>query len=427
MLQRRAPAFIRPRSDAPPMNDRSEVSRRLDSVELTRPTPLEADFSVVIGGPLYQALRRAHLADDALDLVRRRVVMFAFLAWAPPFALAMLEGTAWGGAVILPFLFDVDTHVRFLVALPLMLVAELVVHQRMRTIVAQFVSLGLVTGEARARFDTAIARAMRLRNSVAAEVLLILLVYSLGRLALWRDYVALDAHTWYATPRDGTLEPTLAGWWYLVVSLPLFQFLLLRWYFRVFVWARFLWQVSRLDVAYAPMHPDRTGGIGFLARIPYAFAPLLVAQGALLAGTLANRILFGGATLPAFVLDVGAVVALAVGMVIAPQLVFVQPLASAKRTAMREYGHLAKRYVDEFEARHLRGRGSDEPLLGSADLQSLADMGNSYEVVRAMRVVPVTRDALAQLVVMTLLPIAPLLLTMISLEDLLGRLLKIIF
>ena len=29
------------------------------------------DFSVVLGGPLYQLIRRAHLAEGALDLLRR--------------------------------------------------------------------------------------------------------------------------------------------------------------------------------------------------------------------------------------------------------------------------------------------------------------------------------------------------------------------
>jgi hypothetical protein len=98
-------------------------------------------------------------------------------------------------------------------------------------------------------------------------VLLIAFVYIVGILVLWRFYIALDVPTWYATPEAGRLRPQLAGWWYFFVSLPLFQFILLRWYFRLFIWTRFLWQISRLPLAYAPMHPDRMGGIGFLSRI----------------------------------------------------------------------------------------------------------------------------------------------------------------
>jgi len=396
--------------------------------ELVHTSPLEEDFSIVIGGPLYQTLLRAHLTGDALQLVRRRIVAIALVAWLPLLVLSILDGKAWGNTVGVPFLYDIDAHVRFLVALPLLIAAEIVVYQRMRTIVAQFVTLGLVREAVRERFDAAITSAMRLRNSVAAELMLIVLVYGVGILVVWRHYAALTTPTWYALPAEDELRLQLAGWWYLLVSLPLFQFILVRWYFRLFIWARFLWQVSRMELAYAPMHPDHNGGIGFLSRIGYAFAPLLLAQGALLAGMIANHIFFEGAKLATFKLEIAAFVAIMVGVVLAPLLVFVPPLSRAKRAGLREYGQLAKRYVDEFDAKWVRGAvPGDEPLVGSADIQSLADMGNSFEVVRSMRLVPITRDSLIQLIVVTLLPVAPLLLTMISPEELLGQFLKVLF
>jgi hypothetical protein len=396
--------------------------------ELVHPSPLEEDFSIVIGGPLFQALRRAHLTGDSLQLVRRRVIVFALVAWLPLLALSILDGRAWGTAVGVPFLYDIDAHVRFLIALPLLVFAELVVYQRMRTVVAQFVTLGLVRDAVRERFDAAISSAMRLRNSVAAEALLMVLVYSVGIFVVWRHYAALATPTWYAIPEGSELHLQPAGWWYLLVSLPVFQFILVRWYFRIFIWARFLWQVSRLDLAYAPMHPDHNGGIGFISSIGHAFAPLLLAQGALLAGMIANHIFFEGAKLGSFKLEIAAFVAIMVGVVLAPLLVFIPPLSRAKRAGVREYRHLAKRYIDEFDAKWLRGAApGNEALLGSADIQSLADMGNSFEVVRSMRLVPITRDALIQLIVITLLPVAPLLLTMISPEELLGQFLKILF
>ena len=389
-------------------------------------SPFEQEFSVVIGGPLYQAFRRAHLTGDALQLVHRRVLILTLLAWLPLLALSMLDGKAWGNAVAVPFLHDIDTHARFLVALPLLIVAELVVHQRMRAMVAQFVTRDLVRAAVRERFDAAIAAAMRLRNSKLAELSLIALVYTVGIFVLWRHFGALDRPTWSASAQDGELRPHLAGWWYLLVSLPVFQFLLLRWYFRLFIWGRFLWQVSRLDLAYLPMHPDRNGGIGFLSAVGYAFAPLLLAQGTLLSGMIANRIFFEGAKLAEFQVEIFSFVAVMVGVVLAPLLVFIPPLARAKRAGLRDYGHLATRYVDEFDAKWLRGGAARaEPLIGSADVQSLADMANSFEVVRGMRLAPISRDAIVQLVVVTLLPVVPLLLTMISPEEFLGRLVRI--
>jgi hypothetical protein len=397
------------------------------SSERTSASPLEGDFSIVLGGPLFQALRRAHLSGNVLELVRRRILVLSVVAWVPLLALSAVDGKAWGAEVAVPFIYDVDAHLRFLVALPLLIVAELVVHQRMRPVVVQFVTMGLVRGATRERFDAAIESAMRLRNSMLAEVLMIAIVYGVGILVVWRYYIALGAPTWYATPEGAGRRLYLAGWWYFLVSLPLFQFLLLRWYFRLFVWARFLWQVSRLDIAYAPMHPDRTGGIGFLSRIGYAFTPLLLAQGTLLAGMIANRIFFDGASLAQFKLEVFTFVAVMVGFVLAPLLVFVVPLSRAKRAGLRDYGHLAKDLVDEFDAKWLGGRAHGEPLVGSPDPSSLCDIAASFDVVREMRVVPITRDTVLQLVVMTLLPVGPLLLTMVSVEELLAQLLKIVF
>jgi hypothetical protein len=394
----------------------------------TKGLPLEEDFSLVIGGPLFQALRRARLTGDGLQLVHRRIIAIATLAWIPLFVLSAEEGRAWGSAVAVPFLKDIDVHARFLLALPLLIASEIVVHQRTRPVVATFVTLGLVPAGIRNRFDAAIESAMRLRNSLLAELMLFAIVYGVGILVVWRYYFALGAATWYATPTASGHQLHLAGWWYLFVSLPLFQFLLLRWYFRIFIWGRFLWHVSRLDLRYAPMHPDRLGGLGFLSRIGYAFAPLLVAQGTLLAGMIANRIFFEGAKLTDFKIEVFVFVATMISIVLAPLLVFVGPLARARRDGMREYRHLAKRHLDEFEAKWLHGGAeAGELLVGNPDVSSLTDMASSFDVIREMRVIPITRTLVAELAVMTLLPLAPLLLTMISLEQLLGQLVKIVF
>jgi hypothetical protein len=255
------------------------------------------DFSLVLGGPLFQLLRRAHLADDALMMVRQRVIVIALFAWLPLLVLSAVEGRLLGARVAVPFLLDIEVHIRFLVAMPLLIVAELVVHRRMRPLVQQFLERKLVPEREMPRFEAALASAFRLRNSVLAEVLLIAFVYGVGILIVWRHYVALDAATWCATPSAEGPKFSLAGTWYACVSVAFFQFMLMRWYFRLFVWARFLWQVSCIELNLVPTHPDRVGGLSFLANTVYAFAVLAVAHGAMLAGPLANRIFFVGATL----------------------------------------------------------------------------------------------------------------------------------
>ncbi len=386
------------------------------------------DFSLVLGGPLYQLWRGTRLADDTLHLLHRRVLVAVLLAWVPLLLLSIVEGHAWGAAVTLPFLHDVEMHVRLLLALPLLILAELTVHQRMRPVVGQFLDRGLIPDAARAQFDAAIASAIRLRNSVAVEVLLIAFVYIVGVGFIWRTQIALDVTSWYGGPVEGRLQPSLAGWWLGVVSLPLFQFLLLRWYFRLVIWARFLWHVSRIDLRFVPTHPDRAGGLGFLGVVAYAFSPVLLAQGTMLAGMMANKIFYAGATLPQFKVELVGLVALMVFAILGPMLVFGPQLEAAKRAGLREYGTLAQRYVREFDDKWLRGGApTDEPLVGSADIQSLADLGNSFEVVRGMRWVPFTGQTVLQLAVTTLLPVVPLTLTMISMAELLDRLLKLVF
>jgi hypothetical protein len=386
------------------------------------------DFSLVLGGPLYQLLRKARLEDDTAGLVRRRIQVLVLLTWLPMLLLAMAEGHAWGETRSLSFLADIEIHARLLLALPLLVLAEIVVHQRMRPVVRQFLDRGLVPDAATPRFEAAIAAALRLRNSIAAELLLIALVFVAGVAFTWRTQSVLEVATWSGVAADGTWRPTLAGWWLGCVSMPIFQFLLLRWYFRLFIWARFQWQVSRIDLAVLPTHPDRCGGLGFIGVVSYAFAPVLLAQGTLLAGMMANRILYAGARLPDFKVELIGLVGVMVFAILGPMLAFAPQLAAAKRTGLREYGTLAQTYARAFDRKWLRGGAPlDEALIGSPDVQSLADMDSSLQVVKEMRIAPFNLRTVFELGVATLLPVGPLLLTMVSLEELLDRLLKVLF
>ena len=298
-----------------------------------------ADFSLVLGGPLFQMFRKAHLTGDGLELVRQRIIVITLVSWLPLLLFAALQGQLLGGRVAVPFLLDIEVHIRFLIATPLLIAAELVVHQRMRSLLKVFLERHLIPESAMTRFNAAIASAVRLRNSVLAEVLLIAFVYVVGILIVWRHFMTLDTATWYATPSFDGSTLSLAGMWYGYVSIPVFQFLLVRWYFRIFVWIRFLWQVSRIELSLIPTHPDRAGGLGFLSVTVYAFIPLLIAHGALLSGNLANRIFYLGAALTDFKLEIAVVVVFLLCLVLGPLLLFAPQLAQAQRTRPARIRH----------------------------------------------------------------------------------------
>ena len=295
-------------------------------------------------------------------------------------------------------------------------------HRRIKVTVRQFVDRGIVDPEEQPQFESLIASAMRVRNSVLAEVLLLTFAV-VGGYWIGKRYLEMPIGTWYAVPIDDQIPFTVAGYWYFFVSLSIFRFLQLRWYFRLFVWYRFLWQVSRhIRLRLNALHPDRAGGLAFLSGSVFAFAPVLLAHTIALAGILGGKIWHEGATLPQFKVEIAAWIVFLMLLVLAPLFFFVTQLADAKRTGLREYGIVASRYVADFRRKWIEGHSAkDESLVGTADIQSLADLSNSFEVVREMGLVPFGRATVLRLALLTALPLAPLTLTMIPLEELIDR------
>jgi hypothetical protein len=359
-----------------------------------------------------------------MDLAPRRVIAAILIAWAPLMLLAALQGGLFGAGHGTPLIRDIGYHLRFLVVAPLLIIAEVVVHRRLRPIVAQFRSRGLVRAHEADRFAAIVQGAANLRNSVLAELLLLGLVYATGVLFTLRRYLSMGAAGWFALPSGGL---SLAGYWLLFVSLPLLQFLLLRWYFRVFIWARFLWRVSKLDLDLNATHPDKAAGLGFLGESVTAFLLLAGAHGTLFAGMIADRILLGGAKLPDFKIDVieGALIVLIV--FVGPLLLWIPKLAPVKRAGLRDFGALGQSYVREFRDKWSTDAPTGEPLLGSGDIQSLADLGNSYASAAQMRLAPIQSAGLVAFLAAFLAPIVPLLLTMMSVEALISRFVGIVF
>jgi hypothetical protein len=390
-------------------------------------SPAAPDFSLVLGGPLFQLCRRAHLSGDALELLSRRVLVTALFAWLPLLFFSLLDGRALGGALKIPFLHDVEAHARFLVALPVLVISELVVHRRISPLVRRFLDRRIVVMEDLPKFNAAVDSALRARNSVALEGTLLVLVWTVG-LWIWRSQIALGDPTWYATPTAGQLNLTLAGYWYVFVSIPVFQFTLLRWYMRLVIWFRLLWQISRLNLHLIAAHPDQAGGIGFLGKSSYAFGPILFAQGALLSGVIASRVLYEGRGLMSFKMEAAGFVGFLVFVILGPLLMFTPRLDRTKRKGSAEYGLLANRYLDAYQKKWIAGGASEtSALLGSADIGSLAATGNVYGMVRQMHIIPFGTGDITRLAAATAAPLLPLLLTTFSVADVAKFLVKIVF
>src|SRR3954462_5623766 len=295
------------------------------------------DFSLVLGGPLFQAYRRFHVAGSSgLELMYRRLAVLPGLAWLPLLLLALLDASGGEVGRRIWFFRDIEVHVRFLIALPILIAAEIVVHSRIRPVIRSFIERRIVLPADVPQFDKAIASAVKLRNSVPLELGLLVFVYTVG-LWVWNRRVGAQTAAWYAMP-GARWNLTPAGFWYVFVSIPLFQFLVLRWYLRLFVWYRFLWNVSRIELNLIPTHPDRAAGLAFVGKSAYAFGPILFAQGAMLAGLVASRVLYRGENLMSFRLQAGGFVAFFVFAILGPLLMFTPALGRARRKGLADYG-----------------------------------------------------------------------------------------
>ena len=408
-----------------------EIPRSVTANPADDPTggthPGRPDFSLVLGGPTFQFARRTHLSGNAGEGLRRRVLAITLWVWLPLLVLSIIERYAIAGAIQIPFLHDIEVNVRFLIALPILILAEVVVQERISPLVRRFEERRIVVAEDLPAFDAAINSALRARDSVVLEAILVVLVYTLG-LWIWRSQVALENPTWYALPEPEHLHLTWAGYWYVLVSLPVFQFVVLRWYMRLGIWFRLLWKISRLNLHLSAAHPDRAGGIGFLGKSSYAFSPILFAQGTLMAGLIASRIRYEGQTLLSFKMEAAGFVVFFVLVILGPLLMFTPILEGAQRRGAAEYGRLASRYVFAFEDKWIRSGEPETPALAdSEDIQSLADLDNAYSNVRKMRIVPFGLDEMGRLAAATAAPLLPLLLTVFSLPELLKVLVKIVF
>jgi hypothetical protein len=383
------------------------------------------EFSLVAGGPLFRLCLRAGLVHGPCESVRRVVVLAILVAWLP---LVVLSLTAGGQAVgDVPFFYDIETNVRFLIAVPVLIAAELVVHQRLRSTVGQFIVRGIIVPDDVPRFDGSVRWTLRLRDAWVVEGALLAIVYTIGHY-VWRRHFALASPSWYRTSAGSEAGLTPAGLWLAFVSIPLWQFLLLRWYLRLTLLFLFLWRISRLRLYLVATHPDKAGGLGFVGNSAYAFAYILFAQGTVVAGAVANEVFHQNQDLLSFKMVVAGSVIFQLVSILAPLTMFTPHLLRAKRQGSREFGLLANSYVREFDQKWFpsEGAGPDD-LLGNSDLQSLAALASTQSVISAMRPVPFTATLAIELALAAVAPLLPVLVVVLPLEPVVDRLIRVVF
>ena len=369
----------------------------------------------LLGGPL-------HRLGERVGLVRgSRTFAFGVALGLSLWLVAAV--LAWHQGLSLASLSMLGAHVRLLVAIPLLFLAETLLDPRLNDFMQVMVRSRVVPGRARDALVQRLARVKRWANSRWPDLACLAIAIGL----LWL------LPTVHVPGMDRTLRlgeeavQTASGVWYSVVCLTVLRFLLLRWVLRLLLWWHCLWFVSRLPLRLVPAHADGVAGLGGLDSVNLHFAPLVLAISATMAASFAVDIRDGAMTLTQVIPDAFAILLLDAAIFLGPSLVFVPALWACKLKGQSDYMVLAERYAADFEHKWMGPAPPPEPLLGSSDIQSLADLSTAVQVVRDLRVVPVSNATLLHLGVLALLPLAPLALFKYPMADLarqvLGRLL----
>jgi hypothetical protein len=368
---------------------------------------LAETFSITHGGPLHSLLVRFGHAGDEPRPVVRRALLAILITWVPLFVLSLSQGLAWGHQITIPFLRDFAVNVRLLITIPILILSESKIDRRWHDLVNEFLRSELVDDKSLRSFEAVIERTTRWRDRVAPEVLLAVAAL-ITSIFVKTELLMSGVSNWHSL-RSGSVSA--AGWWFIIVSTPVFRFLLLRWLWRMFLWTSFLWSASRINLFLVATHTDLAAGLGFLSEGQRAFSPIVFAGGAVIAAEVGNAIAYQGMTLSSLKLPMIAYGVLAIIFLVAPLLVVAPVLLKIKRRALLQYGAQVTIHNQLFDKKWIQGsRSAGETLLGNHDASSLADLGSSFAIVRQMRIVPIDKPTLIALAISAALPMLPVVL-----------------
>ena len=363
------------------------------------------EFLASHGGPFFELQRRVGVLEEEALHAGRRAAIFVALAWGVPLLLSLLQGHAFGPYDSHPYLLDFGAWARFFIATGLFLLAEQQVEYGLRGKLGQFVSAPLLAPESFKPAAAAVVQALKLRNSGVAELVCLGLAIA-GAFALIERLLDVDASTWAVQVGGDGAHVTLAGWWVVIFSAPLFYFLLLRGLWRYLVWAMLLWRLASLKLRLVASHPDGKAGLAFLAEYPNAYSMFVFGLSASMAITVVRHVFESNISSVTFGYIIAGWLAIVFAFFAFPLLAFSKPLSELKERSLQI---LAARATLAHRAgeRALLGRNVVANDAAEADPDhAIPDPSAQYAVSKKLSVFLMSRSAIAPLAAAALVPFA---------------------
>jgi hypothetical protein len=386
---------------------------------------------------LHEAIENSAEVDD-LSLFRGglfyRLQVFLYLIrtpkWNLPPRVLWIVGVGWLPLVIITLLTrreqlpsllrDYVVYSRTVIAAPVLLIGQVVMESRFRALVTHVHEAHLLAEQDRRKLDGVIATLKRLRDSALPELIMLTLIAV--ELIIMGRARAFYGSAWALSRSENGMNLTAAGWYYVILSVPIYQFLVLLALWKWLVWCYLLYRLSRMDLLLAPTHPDGHGGLGFLGLAPVAFIPIAIALSAAIGGTWRYQILHGDVTLNNLTLPAIILVIVVCLFELGPLCFFVPRLAVLRKKAVLEYGSLAQVYATAFHEKWVVHRAVQETE--TPNVTMLADLARSYSNIRHMGLYPIDKETMISLAAAVFLPLFPAVLAALPLSVIIHGLLK---
>jgi hypothetical protein len=352
-----------------------------------------------------------------------RILLILGIAWLPLLLLSAWQHLALGASRQQSFLLDASVQVRFLIALPMILLAPESISGKLRTIVAHFVDAELVTGAERQSFLQNAAAVSKLRQSRTADICIVLFILCadlVGPLLLPRSMTA----SWHTVALGDERARSFAGWWFLFVSEPIYEFIFYRFLYRVGLWWFFLWKASRLKLQMYASHPDGAAGLGFLGLTLRSFKEPALALSTSFAAGLATIILRTNTKVSGYRWEIVAVVLVVTAIFAAPLFFFYGALVKLKTRETLDHWTLWQRQQRQFDTKWLQAPQQEADMLSVGDFSAATDLAQILERVRLIKVVPFGWKQLRPLLVAALLPFLVVLTLEFPVEQILKQVLE---
>lgn len=360
------------------------------------------DFLASHGGPFFELQALLRLLHENSLRAGQRALLFVALAWGVPFLLGLPRTFSLDhgqGA----YLTDLSVWTKFFIGIGAFVLAEQQVEKGLRSKLKQLAFAPIVAPSSMAPAASLVASALRRRDLWLAEFVCLLLA-AVASVLSYGNFMALPASSWAVEHLPEGNRISVAGWWSICFSLPLFVFLFTRGIWRHLVWANLLRGISRLELRLVANHPDGKAGLGFLARYPNTYVLFVFGMSCAIAAQIARHFVNQEVSTTTLTVVMAGWLLVVLAFFAYPLSAFTPVLTRLKETGMVVLGAQATRFLRAAERKTI-GRNVYADSTPEPDGE-IADPSKLYDAHAKLSTMLISRAAIVPVAAAALLPFA---------------------